>query len=153
MLKWLKKLFKLDRPRGSPGYNLLQLFIDIKKYKKRLSDIDPIKENLSYVKITVVDKNIISYIVEMNKYLTFNKSKIPDILYRNDHVEIYFIDFLKNSKGKILLDSSIYINNLLEYTYRLILAYEQNKDRKLYQYILHVLNIFKTLDSALEERS
>jgi len=150
MLAWLKNFFKVKTEKDSFNKRMLYLLKTIKHYKKIFKDIDPFEKNILYVKVNVVDKNILSYIIEINKYLTFQESKIPNILYRNDHITIYFIEFLKDDTGKVSMDSTIYINSLLDYTYSLIFAYEVNKDRKLYHYIMHILELFRTLEMKLD---
>ena len=151
MFNWLKSIFKKTLSLNIYDNDLTNLYKTINHYKTLFKNIDPINDNLLYIEIIVVDKNILYYIAEIHKYLIEENSSIPNILYRHDHNSIYFIDFIKNDDGKVMLNSNMLLLNLLDNVYDLLMVYENTNDRKLHQYIMHVINIFKALESGISK--
>jgi len=123
----------------------MDLYRVIKELKLRFRDIDPMASKLLYTKIVTVDKNILKYIVSCHNFLLNEKNSIPDILYINNHSTNYLVDFLKDDDGKILLNSNIYLLELLDKLESLYGMYELQPDRKLKSYIIHVLNIYRDI--------
>lgn len=126
----------------------INLYRVIKELKLRFQDIDPMVNKLLYAKVVTVDKNILKYIVSCHNFLLNEKNNVPDVLYINNHNTNYLIDFLKDDDGKILLNSNIYLLELLDKLESMYGMYELRSDRKLKSYIIHVLNIYRDIYKA-----
>ena len=157
-MRWLLNLFKRNRSNiqdciHSDG--ITDVYKTIKYFIPYFKNIDPYDIKLYYTNIYIIHKSIINYIEAIQTFLIDEDiNKLTNPIHRNEHNNVYLKEFIKNNNGELIANADDYINELLHKLY-LLLEYKlnnKNESKRLYQYIIHVVNIYRELYNTIEEK-